>query len=81
MRFLIQSTATGRFLVPDAIGGGTEWVCSLRDAGGGVVSDAEHAYQLAQEWAELDEPVTVVDLDRLGTADDYPVSHEKDRFM
>lgn len=71
MRLLVQSLDTGRFLVPDAIGGGADWCSSLREAGGGVLDDPEAALQVAQEFAELGERVQVVDLDRLGTADDY----------
>lgn len=75
MRLLVQSCDTGRFLVPDAEGGGAEWVPSLRDAGGGVISDPEIALQVAEDWAEAGERVQVVDLDRLGTADDYMPAH------
>lgn len=70
MRLLVQSCDTGRFLVPD-LEGGVLWVRSLRDAGCGVLADPEEAVQVAQEWAEAGEVVQVVDLDRLGTADDY----------
>lgn len=71
MRLLVQSLDTGRFLVAGGAGGDVEWVHSLREAGGGVVGDAETAHELAAEWAEQGERCTVVDLDRLGTADDY----------
>lgn len=71
MRLLVQSLTTGLFLVPGDVGGDVSWVRSLREAGGGVVGDAETAHELAAEWAEQDEPCTVVDLDRLGTTDDY----------
>lgn len=71
MRFVVQSLSTGRFLRPSERDGTPEWVRSLREAGGGVVGDIETALDLAQEYAENDEQVTVVDLDRLGTANDY----------
>lgn len=71
MRLLIQSLSTGRFLIPDPVGGGADWVRSLREAGGGVVRDEGEALQIAQEFAELDDPVAIVDLDRLGTVNDY----------
>lgn len=70
MRLVVQSCETGRFLVPDTEGG-VLWVRALRDAGSGVLDDVEAAVQVAQEWAELGESVQLVDLDRLGTADDY----------
>ena len=71
MRLLVQSLDTGRFLVPSLDDGAPVWVPSLREAGGGVTDDAETALELARDWAEAGERVQVVDLDRLGTADDY----------
>lgn len=70
-RFVVQSTMTGRFLCPSAVDGTPEWVRLLREAGGGVVADFETALELVHEWSEMDEPVVVVDLDRLGTSNDY----------
>jgi len=70
-RFVVQSTMTGRFLCPSAVDGTPEWVRLLREAGGGVVGDFETALELVHEWSEMDEPVVVVDLDRLGTSNDY----------
>jgi len=43
----------------------------LREAGGGVTQDEEEAMAMAIEYAEQGEEVTVIDLDRLGTANDY----------
>lgn len=70
-RFLVQSLDTCRFLAPSLVDGAPEWVSSLREAGGGVVSDEQEALELAVEWSEVGERVQVVDLDRLGTAEDY----------
>lgn len=70
-RYLVQSQSTGRFLVPSMYDGSPEWVSSLLDAGGGVVSDYEMAACMAVDYAEIGEVVRVVDLDRLGTAEDY----------
>ncbi len=69
-RLLVQSLETGRFLVPGS-GGNVEWTSALREAGGGVVSDPEVAQQLIEEWCDFDDRPTVIDLDRLGTANDY----------
>ena len=43
-------------------------------AGGGVVRDRERAMQLAVDYAEIGEPIQIIDLDRLGTANDYDIS-------
>lgn len=72
-RYLLQSATTGRFLCPSNDGGEPEWVASLREAGGGVISDEESIQQLVQDNSEYGEVVIVIDLDRLGTVDDYPV--------
>lgn len=72
MRLLIQSQSTGRFLAPSLQDGQPEWVSSLKEAGGGVVSDLESAHQLVQDWCEPDDMPQLVDLDRLGTSEDYP---------
>ncbi len=71
MRFVVQSLETGRFLCPSLVDGQPEWVRSLREAGGGVINDEEEAMDMADEYAERGEAVTVIDLDRLGTANDY----------
>lgn len=73
MRLLIQSTATGRFLCPSLEDGQPVWVASLREAGGGVVRDVDAVVQLLQDNTEPDDEAIVIDLDRLGTANDYPV--------
>lgn len=70
-RYLLQSQSTGRFLVPSLDDGTPEWVSSLLEAGGGVVRDYESAACMAVDWAEIGEVIRVVDLDRLGTSDDY----------
>lgn len=70
-RLLVQSLSTGRFLCPSLSDGQPEWVVSLRDAGGGVVADVDAAYQLVQEWCDPDDMPALVDLDRLGTFNDY----------
>jgi hypothetical protein len=70
-RLLVQSLTTGRFLCPSLDDGQPEWVVSLREAGGGVVADVDAAYQLVQDWCEPDDCPSLVDLDRLGTFNDY----------
>ena len=72
MRLLIQSKATGRFLAPREEDGQPGWVASLRDAGGGVVADVETALQLLEDHCDFDDQPQIVDLDVLGTKDDYP---------
>ena len=71
MRLLIQSQSTGRFLAPSLDDGQPEWVSSLKEAGGGVVFDLEAAHQLMQDWCDLEDYPQLIDLDRLGTANDY----------
>lgn len=71
MRLLVQSLATGRFLCPSMQDGQPEWVASLREAGGGVVTDVEQAQQLVQDNCDFDDMPVLIDLDRLGTANDY----------
>ncbi|MDD2546604.1 MAG: hypothetical protein PHI55_10025 [Burkholderiaceae bacterium] len=71
-RLIVQSSTTGRFLVPGPeFPHSPEWVVSLRDAGAGVVSDLDQALGLIEEYAEIDDRCTVIDLDRLGTINDY----------
>lgn len=70
-RLLIQSTATGRFLVPSCeFPHSPEWVASLKDAGPGILSDYEAAHYLIEEYAEVDEFCSIVDLDIFGTIND-----------
>lgn len=71
MRLLIQSLATGQFLVPSMEGGEPMWVSSLREAGGGVFTDIEMAHQLFEDNVDFDHGAVLVDLDRIGTANDY----------
>lgn len=71
MRLLIQSKATGRFLAPCDSDGQPGWVSSLKDAGGGVVADMENALQLLEDHCDFEDQPQVIDLDRLGTVDDY----------
>ena len=73
MRLLIQSQSTLRFLCPSLDGGEPVWVSSLREAGGGVVADVETAVQLVEDNCEFEDQPILIDLDRLGTANDYPV--------
>jgi hypothetical protein len=72
-RLLIQSMATGRFLCPSVEDGQPTWVPSLREAGGGVVRDADAIVQLLSDNTDPDDMAIVIDLDRLGTANDYEV--------
>lgn len=72
MRLLIQSKATGAFLCPSLTGGEPVWVSSLREAGGGVVANLEEAQQLVLDCCEFEDVPVLVDLDRLGTVNDYP---------
>ncbi len=60
-RLIVQSLATGCFLVP---GGHTEvtWERALSEAGGGIVSDVEHAAQLMHDHCDLDDEAVIVDL-------------------
>lgn len=71
MRLLIQSLNSGRFLAPSADGGEPVWVASLREAGGGVVETVDEAAQLFQDCCDWEDQAIVIDLDRLGTVDDY----------
>lgn len=69
-RYLIQSMNTGRFLAPGE-NGEPGWVSSLRDAGAGVVADMEMVTQLFEDNCDFDDQAIVIDLDRLGTKNDY----------
>ncbi|MBS7350098.1 MAG: hypothetical protein KIG95_08100 [Comamonas sp.] len=44
----------------------------LHRAGGGVVDDMERVAQLVGDYCEPDDFPQVIDLDRLGTPNDYP---------
>lgn len=70
-RYIVQSVETGRFLCPSLSDGQPEWVVSLRDAGGGVISDYEMACEMVVEYTEIGESARIIDLDILGTVDDY----------
>lgn len=72
-RFLIQSMSSGRFLCAALDGGEPVWVLSLREAGGGVLSDIEAVHQLVEDNCDFDDQPILIDLDRLGTENDYPV--------
>ena len=69
-RYLIQSLETGKFLVMGSEGE-PEWVTSLRDAGGGVVTDSDLLHQLIEDNCDFNDQPIVIDLDRLGTKNDY----------
>lgn len=73
-RYLIQSQESGRFLCPSLDGGEPVWVASLREAGGGVVTDMDAVHQLVQDHCDFDLHPILIDLDRLGTENDYPPS-------
>lgn len=70
-RFVIQSASTGRFLTADPRGGEPCWVSLLQQAGGGVTDDPERIAQLVADYCDPEDLAQVVDLERLGTADDY----------
>lgn len=72
-RFLVQSLTKRKFLCADLEGGEPVWVSSLQLSGGGVVADLETAIQLMTDHCEFDDQPVIIDLDRLGTANDYPV--------
>lgn len=69
-RLIIQSKATGRFLAPALEDGQPTWFTDLRQAGGGVVADLDAAIQLMEDL-DFDDMPQVVDLDILGTKNDY----------
>lgn len=73
MRLIVQSVITGRFLCPSLDGGEPVWVRSLREAGGGVVTDLDMAAQLIIDNTDSDDRAVLIDLDRLGTVNDYPI--------
>jgi hypothetical protein len=55
-------------------GGEPVWVKSLREAGGGVITDIDMVHQLFEDYCDFDVGAVLVDLDRLGTVNDYPLS-------
>lgn len=63
-RFIVQSLATGRFLVP-GFDSEVMWERSLADAGGGIVLEEEQADQLLRDHCDLDDEAVVVDLDEV----------------
>ena len=69
-RLIIQSRTTGRFLAPGE-DGQPQWVSSLRDAGGGVLDDPETCIQLMVDHCDFEDSPEIVDLDRIGTNEDY----------
>ena len=70
-RLIVQSASTGRLLAPSLEDGTPVWVTSLREAGGGVVADAVTAHQLVADHCDFDDQPILIDLDRLGTVNDY----------
>lgn len=70
-RLLIQSRATGRFLCPDPEDNQPVWVVGLRQAGPGVMDDMDRIAQLMQDHTDYEDLAQVIDLDRLGTVNDY----------
>lgn len=71
-RLLIQSRATGRFLAPDPEDNQPVWLVSLRQSGGGITDDIERIAQLMLDHTDPEDLAQVIDLDRLGTENDYP---------
>lgn len=71
MRLIVQSVTTGAFLCPSQDGGEPVWIRDMKKVGGGVVTDWDQAMQLAMDHADLEERPQIVDLDRLGTLNDY----------
>jgi hypothetical protein len=71
MRLIVQSLATGKFLCPSSSDGSPEWVVSLRESGGGVVTDFDLFGQWVMDHCDHDDLPQVIDLDRLGTVNDY----------
>jgi hypothetical protein len=70
-RLLIQSKATGRFLAPSPEDGQPQWVLSLREVGAGVLQDMDQVAQLVEDHCDHDDFPQVIDLDRVGTVNDY----------
>jgi hypothetical protein len=70
-RYIVQSKSTGRLLVPSSDDGQPEWTLDLKKAGVGVVPEIDRAVQLVEDWCDVDDLPQIIDLDRLGTQDDY----------
>lgn len=70
-RYVIQSGTSGRFLTACPDGGEPMWVSLLAQAGGGVTDDMERIVQLVADYCEPEDFAQVIDLDKLGTAEDY----------
>lgn len=70
-RLVVQSKVTGFVLIPSGDGGEPEWTNDLKRIGAGVVSDMEHAAQLVEDHTDWEQVPQIVDLDRIGTANDY----------
>lgn len=51
--------------------GDPRWVVSLTEAGGGVLDDLERCKQIIEDHCDFDDLPHIVDLDRIGTANDY----------
>lgn len=64
-RYIVQSLATGRFLVPGEACE-VDWQIRLAESGGGIVPDLDHAEQLLRDWCDLDDKAVIVDLDASG---------------
>jgi hypothetical protein len=73
MRLVVQSKATGFVLIPSPDGGEPEWTNDLKRIGAGVVQDFEHAAQLVEDHTDFEHVPQIVDLDRIGTVNDYKV--------
>lgn len=70
-RYVIQSGTSGRFLTACPDGGEPMWVSLLAQAGGGVTDDMERIAQLVADYCEPEDFAQVIDLDKLGTSEDY----------
>lgn len=53
------------------------WIASLREAGGGVFTDFDDVHQLVADNCEPEDQPILIDLDRLGTLNDYPVESQQ----
>lgn len=68
-RYLVQSLATGAFLVPGD-DGEPVWARSLKTSGCGVFPELDRALQLVEDWCDSDDKPQIIDLDILGTIND-----------
>jgi hypothetical protein len=71
MRLVIQSRLTGAVLVPSMDGSDPYWCTDLRQVGAGVLPSVDYVAQLIEDHCDPEMLPQVVDLDRLGTANDY----------